>query len=232
MSKNLKNSIKWLLAFLVLIVVFCVLAVYTNVSTKVTAADVNVFSKLGINKLSQSLTFEQQISLIRRVQSEVFKRAPLGKGIPDYEAREPADLMRFGQGLCYDRSRTFDKALTYLGFESRHVFLLFQEDKTFLRALFRNGQTSHAVTEVKTKNGWMLVDSNTEWIALTRHGEPVNADEVWRRFGEFENPPEYLNQSSWAIRGMYSRKGQLFAPYIFFPDINWIDFLGWLLGYK
>lgn len=233
--KMIKWSKKWLKWFTLLVTIFLVLfvifAVYTNVSTNVTVEDVDTFLEIGLMKPNKSLTFEQQISLIRQVQHAVFKRAPVGRGIPDYEPREPADLIKFGQGLCYDRSRTFDKALNYLGFESRHVFILYREDKLFLKAFFRDGQTSHAVTEVKTNKGWMLVDSNTEWVALTSHGEPVNADEVWHRFREFSNAPEYLNKPWWAIRGMYSRKGQLFSPFFLFPDFNWFDFFGWLIGF-
>lgn len=230
MIVRIKNWTKWSLAFVTLVLaMFLGLAVYTNVPTEVTAEDIGVFREIGLHQPITPLTFEQQIALIRKVQSEVFKRAPLGDGIPGYEAREPADLMRrVRHGLCYDRSRTFDKAFKYLGLESRHVYLLYKGDKSFLSALFHRGQSSHAVTEVKTRKGWMFVDSNTEWVALTRQGEPVNADEVWRRYGDFAQAPEYLNSPWWAIRGMYSRKGHLYAPYVPFPEFNWPDFLGWM----
>ena len=207
------------------------LAVYTNVSTEVTAEDIEVFKLIGLRRPEGAMTFAQQVALIRKVQADVFKRAPLGDGIPDYEPREPSDLMRFGQGLCYDRSRTFDKAFGYLGLESRHVYLLYKEDKSFFRAIFHYGQSSHAVTEVKTSKGWMYVDSNTPWIALTRGGEPVDADDVWRHHAEFDNAPNYLKPAWWAIRGMYSRKGQLYEPFLPFPfpELNWRDFGSWLV---
>jgi hypothetical protein len=38
----------------------------------------------------------------------------------------------------------------------------------------------------------MFVDSNTEWIALTRDGQVVNADDVWKRVAEFDGMPKYL----------------------------------------
>ena len=205
-------------------------AVYTNVSVAVTSDDIDVFQQIGARKPTASLNFDQQIALIRKVQVEVFKRAPLGEGIPDYEKREPKDLMRIGQGLCFDRSRTFDKAFSYLGFETRHVYLLYKDKKSFfLSAVIHYGQSSHAVTEVKTDKGWMFVDSNTAWIALTRQGEPVNADDVWRRFGEFANPPAYLAYPWWAIRGMYSRKGQLYGSGVVFPEFNWPTFFSWVI---
>jgi hypothetical protein len=233
MITRVKQGVKWLLVWTALTVAVLVsVAAYTNVPTKPTPQDVKVFEEIGLHKPTVSLSFEQQITLIRKVQFEVFKRAPFGAGIPDYAFREPADLMRFGQGLCYDRSRTFDKVFIYLGMESRHVYLLYKEDKSFLAALFHRGQPSHAVTEVKTSKGWMFIDSNTAWVALTRQGEPVGADDVWRRLAEFDYAPPYLAAPWWAIRGMYSRKGQFYGAGVPFPELNWADFLGWVVGIK
>ena len=177
------------------------------------------------------LTFKQQLDVIKRVQNEIFRHAPLsnGEGIPEYQLREPADLMRFGKGLCFDRSRTFDKVYSYLGFRSRHVFILYKEDAPFLTALFHRGHASHAVTEVKTIKGWMFVDSNVSWVAVTRNGEPVSADDVWRRFSEFDDAPPYLAYPWWAIRGLYSRKGQFYGSFLPVPELNWKDFFDWLL---
>ncbi|MGB4347345.1 MAG: hypothetical protein WBJ21_13220 [Burkholderiaceae bacterium] len=228
MIRRIKFFFKWLLAIMLLIgAAFFLLASYTNVATTLTNEDKIVFRRLGLG-----LSFEDQISLIRKIQHGVFAKAPLGDGIPDYESREPADLMKFGQGLCFDRSRTFDKAFHYVGLETRHVYILYKNNLPFWRAVFKYGQPSHAVTEVKTSKGWMFVDSNTEWVAITRQGEPVNADDVWRRFEEFESPPPYLQHPWWAIRGMYSRKGQLYGAGIPFPEFNWQDFLAWFVLHK
>jgi len=206
------------------------LAIYTNVPTSLTADDKRVFAGIGLHPLAMPRTFEQEVAVIRQAQNEVFARAPYGAPIPERESREPADLMeRVRHGLCYDRSRTLDKAFIYLGFESRHVYLLFKADRSFLGALFQRGQPSHAVTEVKTSRGWLFVDSNTPWIALTRQGQPVNADDVWRRVSEFDQMPPYLNAPWWAIRGMYSRKGHLYSQVSMFPEFNWRDFSNWLI---
>lgn len=209
--------------------IFIGLLFANNVSTSVDDSDESVFTSIGFKKPGKRLSYDEEIRLIREVQAEIFRRAPLGAGIPEYQAREPADLMRIGHGLCFDRSRTFDKLFSYLGFESRHVYILYKGDKSFLRALFSYGQSSHAVTEVLTSRGWLFVDSNTPWIAVTRKGEPVNADDVWRRFGEFEHAPEYLSFPWWAIRGLYSRKGQFYEPHIPFPELNLPDFVVWLI---
>jgi hypothetical protein len=213
----------------VLLCLFVLMAFVTNVPTGLEAADVAVFKDdLNLASLQHPKTFAEEIVAIRTIQQRVFAKAPVGKGIPTFEPREPSDLMRKHEGLCFDRSRTLDKAFNYIGLSARHVYLLYRQDRGFWSALFRYGQSSHAVTEVKTSKGWMFVDSNAEWIALTRDGQVVNADDVWRRANEFDGIPAYLKDSWWAIRGMYSRKGQLYPPYIIFPDFNWPVFFTWL----
>lgn len=200
-----------------------------NVSVNLSAFDIKSFESIGFSKPTQNLTFEQEISLIRQGQVVIFKLAPFGKAIPDYQPREITDLLEYGSGLCYDRSRSLEQLFSYLGFESRHVFLLFKEGRPFFSAIFRKQQGTHAVTEVKTSRGWMYVDSNTPWIAITRSGEVVNADDVWKRFDEFDNPPPFLNQPWWAIRGLYTRGGRKYPPFIPFPEMSWPTFFNWAI---
>ncbi|MEI8103006.1 MAG: transglutaminase domain-containing protein [Chlorobium sp.] len=210
---------------------FVLFAAYTNVSTAYHDSSVAVFENiLHLDLLRNPKNFTEEILAIRTLQAKTFAIAPPGEGIPDYEAREPADFIGRREGLCFDRSRTTDKALRYLGFPSRHVYLLFREkERGFWSSLIHYRHPSHAITEVKTSKGWMFVDSNTNWIALTRDRQVVNADDVWKRAAEFDIIPSYLTHPWWAIRGMYSRKGQLYPPYILFPDFNWYDLLTWLL---
>jgi hypothetical protein len=214
----------------VLLCLFVLLAFIANVPTNLEAADVAVFQNdLNFTPLQHPKTFADEITAIKTIQHRVFAVAPVGAGIPEFEPREPSDLMKKREGLCFDRSRTLDKAFDYIGLPARHVYLLYRQDRGFWSAMFHYGQASHAITEVKTSKGWMFIDSNTEWIALTRDGQVVNADDVWKRATEFDAMPAYLKDSWWAIRGMYSRKGQLYPPYILFPDFNWMDFFSWLI---
>lgn len=60
---------------------------------------------LGLRALPRPLTCEDEIRTIRMVQARVFAKASFGAGIPEYEPREPSDLMKYGRGLCYDRQR-------------------------------------------------------------------------------------------------------------------------------
>ncbi len=213
------------------------LGVVTNVPTNISKSDEAVFrSILALERPSQILSFDEQIALIERVQRQVIRMAPAGDPIPEYQNREPEDLFLKRSGLCYDRSRTFDKLFNWLGFESRHVYILYPEHPRtkevlpYWMAFFVRGTKSHAVTEIKTKKGWMLVDSNSPWISLTKKGEPVNSDDIPARAREFSQIPDYFDRPYMAIRGLYSRHGNFYRPHIPSPELNWADFLSWIFG--
>ena len=183
MIKRALRFSTWLLA--IFLVVNVALGLITNVPTHVTESDKAVFrTTLSLKKPEGPLTYEQEIKLIRSVQALIFEQVPIGEPIPDYADREPEDLFKQRSGLCYDRSRTYDKVFSWLGFEARHIFILYPEHPvtgeslSFWGAFFTRGTNSHAVTEVKTSRGWVLVDSNSAWVSDGKHGLPVDADHL------------------------------------------------------
>lgn len=228
----LRRIVKVKLFLLVLAVsVLVVLSIITNVSTTPTLEDVVVFKdEFKLQKPERPLTYEEELVLIRKIQSQILGEYPMGPGIPEEESREPKDLIRFKQGLCYDRSRTYDKVFNWLGFEARHLYLLYPYDPhtgerlSNLRAFFTKGTESHAVTEVKTAHGWLVVDSNVPWVSLDINGEPVRIDQIYEKRAMFANMPEAYQKDLVAIPGMYSRRGQFYRPYIPYPELNWPDF--------
>lgn len=226
--KMTKKCISFVIIF-IMSVTLILICLFTNVSKNITPRDVIAMKILHLNPPDKPLTYDEEIALIQNIQLKVFKLAPMGLGIPPFQSREPMDLIRHRQGQCYDRSRMLDKALAYVGFETRHVYLLFKQNKNFICAILTKSHSSHAVTEVKTKKGWLFVDSNTAWIALDQNKNPVNADDVWKKKRELENIPWYLESPWWAIRGMYSRTGQFYPPYFPFPAFHWPTFIRWLL---
>lgn len=228
-----------LLITIIIISVNITLALITNVPTHISKEDDAVFrSILKLEKPTKPLSFDEQIALISTLQKHVLDDVPVGKPIPEQHEREPADLYSHRSGLCYDRSRTYDKLFSWFGFESRHVYLLYPEHPVsrkplyFWQALITNGTNSHAVTEVRTPKGWLVVDSNSPWISVTRDGTPIDADGILAHAQEFETIPGYFNRPYWAIRGLYSRRGQFYRPYIPYPELNWHDFWSWVLGFS
>ncbi|MEW6563172.1 MAG: transglutaminase domain-containing protein [Pseudomonadota bacterium] len=236
----MKKRFSFLIRFLGIIVSLAVIAIgillsITSVSTNIDSSDEFVFENiLTLKKINTSdRDYKTELNAIRYAQNLVLQIAPLGSPIPEYADREPIDLIKHRSGLCYDRSRTLDKAYKWMGFQTRHVYILYRKngsiEKNFIGALLSYGWPSHAVTEVKTSHGWIIVDSNSAWISVDKQGEPVATDEIWKSAARFDNVPQDFLTPYWAIRGMYSRKGHLYKPYIPFPELNLHDMFDWLI---
>lgn len=229
--------ISWLILFF--LIVNIILGFVTNVPTNITESDESIFrTMLDLKQQDTVLSYEQEISLIKAVQQRIISEVPVGDPIPNYADREPADLLKKKTGLCYDRSRTYDKVFSWLGFRERHIYILYLEHPVngmplpYWQAFFVRGTQSHAVTEVKTQRGWLVVDSNAAWVSVTRDGTPVDADSLQTSAQQFDHIPIYFNRLYLAIRGLYPRRGQLYRPYIPYPQLNWSDFWTWILDLK
>lgn len=171
--------------------------------------------------------FQSELDTIGAIQRQVLAAAPIDRGIPHGERRGLSDVLRLGYGLCYDRSRAIEIVLREVGFETRHaaVYSLVRT-KSPARALMTKGNSSHAVTEVKTSRGWMLVGSNEPWLGLTKSGEPVDLaklEKIDPRLLAGEPNGIFTEPFTW-VYGLYSRHGGFFPPYTPFPDVNWAEF--------
>jgi hypothetical protein len=177
-------------------------------------------------------TFGQEIAFIRASQQAVLRVAPLNEGLPDGTLREPREVFEARRGLCYDRSRVSEKILRYAGFETRHVAIYSLADgRSALRALVTKQTPSHAVTEVRTGRGWLIVDSNDPWVSIDAGGRPRGiADMHAAALGSASvrwqlGPPNEIFQKPFTfVYGLYSRHGQFYPPYDAIPDVNYSEF--------
>jgi hypothetical protein len=206
-----------------LIALLTALIFFTQVEVELTKDDIDAFLEESYVLTSKPNTYEQEIEIISRLQRRVIERFPINEGIPLYQEREPRNLNFDQRGLCYDRARYLEKLLSYYGFHARHIYLLQKKGKGFLHSFLTKGHPSHAVTHVKTLNGWLVVDSSTNYLALDSQGLPIPLREL-----EIPNEilPEAYRAGGWAIIGLYSRHGAFFKPYVPLPEINLKDFLG------
>jgi hypothetical protein len=210
-----------------------------SVPTSLTSEDQAALSQALGGKTYPIATFDDQIASIMAIQRITAAIGTSAEPIPLSVSREPADYMRWHQGACYDRSRFIEKALTYIGLETRHVFAFETGDGSPALAFLSPGTQSHAMTEVKTARGWMLVEATSLWFGLTADGRVITAD-MLERDGK-------LADSAWDVRvsgklnglmtqkfadvvGLYSRHGQFFWPYAHVPNVNWPQMTNWLLG--
>lgn len=194
--------------------------------------DREALATLGIfHKLPMPQSYQGEIDLIRDIQRNLLQSVVVDNSAPTTaQPVEPGKLLLRGRGACYELSRALEKALAINGLESRRVFFLYRQGKSFQVALVTRGHPSHAAVEVKTSRGWLLVDSIYPWLSTDTAGNPVPANDIWRHTDRFAEVPEHLSLSSWAIRGMYSRNGQLYGSPLPGPEMNWHDFATWLLS--
>lgn len=200
-----------------------------NVSKTVSAADRAALAAMGIQPNLPASSFEEEMRRIREVQTHVLALVTVDNSLPQTgRPVEPADLLLRRRGACYELSRTLEKAYAINGLESRRVFFLYRQDKGLWGALTTRQHPSHAAVEVKTRSGWLLVDSIVPWIAIDKSGLPVPASGIWEHPERFESVPEHLLLSSWAFHGLYSRGGHLYGSPLPAPEVNWRDLAQWI----
>ena len=201
-----------------------------HVPTAVTSADTGALEELLVGlhvpATAGERSWPEEVAFIEAIQRRVLDAAPTNKGIPQNEPREPADLIEYGYGLCYDRSRVIEKALTYAGFEVRHLAAYALHDSK-LGALATPGHPSHALSEVFTSRGWMLVDSNSPYLGVDQNLEPISAwdllecgDIRLQKDGHADPLRRSLGPDFFFVYGLYSRHGRFYPPYVPVPEVN------------
>jgi hypothetical protein len=210
-----------------------------SVPTTLTGEDKAALSQALAGRHFPISTFDQQVASIVAIQGLTAAIATGADAIPLSVSREPADFLRWRRGACYDRSRFIEKALSFIGLETRHVAVYQTDGESPFGALVYPETQSHALTEVKTSRGWMLVDSLSQWIGLTADGRVVSADMLERDTGLFQSqwdsrvkdPPNWILSHNFVdVVGLYSRHGDFYWPYEPMPDVNWTQLVRWLLG--
>ncbi len=172
--------------------------------------------------------FESQVRTIAAVQDAVLKATPKNTGIALDRGRELKDLYELRQGLCFDRSRAMEKILSSLGYATRHASIYSTAERSGVLALLTPENPSHAVTEVLTAKGWMVIESNFRWIGLDADRNPVSlaglkrmADRAGPWASDSGRPINGIFLGSFVfVRGLYSRHGRFFPPYTPIPDVS------------
>ena len=188
------------------------------------ASDIRITRRYFGNTI-KSEVFKDQVALIASVQKRVLELSPETRPIPNGHPREIQDLVLAHGGWCYDRSRSIEQMLRVLGFEVRHANLYQTDGKNGLVALFTPLDPSHAVVDVKTSRGWLMVDSAAQWLPIDSHGEPLSAQELSQgtplRVQEPAGPTKsFLSKGFVAVYGLYSRHGRFFPPYGPVPNFD------------
>jgi transglutaminase-like putative cysteine protease len=226
---------RWKVAILVTLTALFVAFVYvyrSEVDNSLTSDDHRYIPEYlsDVPLLKSRRTFEDEVAFIRAVQRSVITMAQKPNGIAKGLTREPKDLFQLGQGLCYDKSRVIEKICRFGALQTRHVYVLYRDgNESFWRTILY-GKRSHAMSEVLTAKGWMLVDSASGWVSVGKDGLPASAVDHQRALisgvplpTSEVAPKGVVDVPFYVIYGLYSRHGRFYAPYNMVPDLSFSE---------
>lgn len=176
--------------------------------------------------------FTEEKAFINRIQDSVIHSIQgYNKPIPKEKVGNIRYYFEKKTGACYDRALLMEKLFTRFGFQTRHVFVFFIGEDRSPRAtdILRNYLPTHALLEIKTSKGWMVVDTQNAWMGLDNHQNPLplgalrkqwKSGEQWNLI-QTHKMPVYLSsiyQKGYFkfIYGLYSRHGG------FLPHRPWV----------
>lgn len=230
--KSMKINNKSLSLLTIGVVFVCVIGIldYHAVDNSLSEEDKEYIPKYlrNITPLPEIPSYDDELNYIISVQRSVLNIAPHNNGLPFNQKREPKELYVAKTGLCYDKSRVIEKILRYSGFETRHVFILSTKNTgSAVKSLITPSVSSHAVTEVLTKEGWLVVDSMAPWVSTDKNNHPVSIEKIQSKVELSEpiewssEPPMIYTEPFTFVYGLYSRHGMFYPPYNFIPDVNY-----------
>lgn len=175
-------------------------------------------------------SFENELSFISTVHDRVTEQIK----------HEQVDIKNFGEvknyysnrkGFCYDRVVLLEKILDEFGFDYRHVYVWYAPNfqKTSFFDIFKARTLSHAVVEVKTAKGWMILDGNEKWRSIDVNGKLYTMADLARLHREkkeinvaspFPKSPLSSVTNFYYLYGVYSRHGKFLSPRLGIPDVN------------
>ncbi len=234
--KSFKNKIL-ISAFNISVVIVIGILAYNQVDIDLTDEDYTYIKKIleesDVKQLSRVANYDDEIKFIIGTQRAVLEMASKREGIPHNFHREPKDVFLARKGLCYDKSRVIEKVLEASDLKTRHIAAYSTRGtNSKLVALFTRGVPSHAITEVLTSKGWLVVDSNNHWVSRDAQGEPISLAQIQAYLNkkdsiiwENDNVPRFYTKPFTYVFGLYSRHGKFYPPFNSIPDINYKQLL-------
>lgn len=214
---------------------------WLHVRPGLTSEDQTVLSEFvylnDLPRYSAAASDIETLAQIKQISKAVFDATPHYIPIPQGQSREPKDVIAHGGGHCFDRSRLLEKLFTFLGFKVDHFALYDLEEHIskprwvdVIVRLVRQGGASHSTVEVYLPSGKRVnVDSYINFVAEDNE-IPYSLSDI-REMSQAtrstifkdRDKPDFYNKKFFMVRGLYSRHGMFYAPYVPFPDLDFFS---------
>lgn len=182
------------------------------------------FFKLPVKKDKYSK--RDKILLIKEIVQKVSdfgEFLPLPSGID----KNLQNFIKFKRGLCFDRAIIYEKIFKYYGFKMHHYYIGFNNSK--LEVLFSKKTVSHTIISIEIGEEELFIDSNNYFLSIDNNDNIIKNFFIKLKLGKIRNKALWWTsyfkeyESSLFIRGLYSRNGNFFKPYLPIPEINFYD---------
>lgn len=237
----LKGKLKLFCGLVVIANFLFVFIFWVDVDKSLTPTDILTLQKIvrihDLKFYSDLSSSESHLANLRETLLAIDKTLETKKAIDKGLSREPYHVVTAGGGQCFDRSRLIEKLIAYLGYQYSHV-ALYEIESAFhsvnffqsLKRLFSPGGYSHSSTEVFIPEGSVYIDSYEPFVAEYQNN-PVSLSAIQEMsvadrmilFPE-DRLPKMFRKNFIFVRGLYSRHGMFYPPYILFPDIDFSAF--------
>jgi hypothetical protein len=189
--------------------------------------------KLENNPVSIHKSFDSELDFISKLQDVAILHIEQTE-VPHKYFGDIEYYFKQRKGFCYDRAIFMEKIFKLFKFDFRHIYIYFpsmNQKETAISNFFKKGTKSHALLEVKTKKGWMLIETNCNWLGLKSNKELLTVESFnelkinQNTIDFYKNPscgiPFWKRYNSFRyIYGFYSRHGDFFSRSSIIPDIN------------
>ena len=199
-----------------------------DVEVKYDKTDENlIINYFKLPKVKSSYTYKEKIDLTKKVVHSISSFGSF-KSIPHKYEKNLTNFVKFKQGLCFDRSIIYEIIFKYYGFKVHHYYVGFNDSK--IRVLFRKRTISHAFISIEIDGEELFIDSNQYFLSVDKNDVIIKSFFTKIRLNKFYDKAlwwtSYFKEykSSLIVRGLYSRNGFFFKPFLPIPDVNFYDF--------
>jgi hypothetical protein len=212
---------------LISLIFFGLSCFFLNVSVETTKSDEYlILNYFNLPKVEPNYTYKEKVDLAKKV---VFTISSFGsfEALPVGYDKNLLNFLKFNKGLCFDRSIIYEKIFKYYGFKVHHYYVGFNDSK--FGVLFKKNTISHTFLSIEIDGKELFIDSNQYFLSLDKNDRLI--DSFFRKIKNNEIDSEALwwtkyfkeHKESLIIRGLYSRNGYFFKPYLPIPDVNFVE---------